>query len=1575
LDEWLTPEASEGLSAEESALALRLSQELERSLDPRELRRRGRTGLTEIVLAGVGLLRSLRSDEIRVRVENPNGHRKGRTVVEVATRDRPFLVDTLRLNLRRLGLRERLLLHPLLPLERDPDGSLLRVEKEGGSAPRDAYLYAEIPLVRDEERRRALEATLVSVYENVKTIVGDHRQMVKALRRHVAEIECAAPNLPGGIERADRLIRFLDWLGGDRFIFFGYRYYQVFGDGNEQSIVASDGSGLGILRDESRSRFTEERSGDDIPSIVRARLADRRLVFYDKSRNDATIHRPGKLDCISVKTIEPDGRVSGFGQFVGLLSYRALRTRGSEISILRERQKKVLAALGVEHHSHTYKIAEEAYDSLPVEVLFQFAISDVTRAVERIVKVTEQGGLGVYLLPDPVSRSFFVSAILPRSRYDESIRRDLEKLLRTKYGATYTDHRVSFLDDEVALIHFFCSAERNLEVGVLNELERDVEERVSGWEDGLEAALLELHPEEPAFALVDEYGSAFPEVYQRATSGGDSVRDVDALERVRAGGIDIELDIQPEPGTDLCRLKVYQQTRPYLTDLLPKLDDFGLRVLDAMLTEVKPASIDSLWIVTFRVDGLSDVNQEANERLLEALRLTLAGRLDVDALHRLVLGVGLDWREINLLRAYFAYAKQLRTSPGKPFTASVLCGNPDATRTLLRLFQVRFDPGLSLNRAEAEADCLNRLKQSRTLIRTAAEDRVFALLANLITSTVRTSYYTDAEDGTLLALKIDPSRVERMPAPRPYAEIFVHSAAMSGIHLRGGPIARGGIRWSDRPSDFRTEVLGLMKTQMVKNGLIVPVGSKGGFVVRGPVSDPRSAVPMAEEQYVRFIRALLSLTDQRVSGEVIPAKCGVRHDGDDPYLVVAPDKGTARFSDLANREAEAAGFWLGDAFASGGSEGYDHKKEGITARGAWVCVQRHFRELGIDVDRETYTAVGIGDMAGDVFGNGMLLARKAKMVAAFNHLHVFLDPAPDPEVAWAERSRLFDGPASGWGDYDTSKISEGGGVFDRSAKEVPLSPQVRQMLDTDAEIVSVEELIRLVLSMPVDLLWNGGIGTYVKAADESHADVGDTANDAVRVDARDLRARVVGEGGNLGFTQLARVEFALGGGRMNTDAVDNSGGVDMSDHEVNFKILAAQAFRGGSITREERNRILTECLGEAVDAVLSNSASQSVCISLDERRALEDPEGLLAATSFLARHAGLDPDLEGLPTPDDVRARAARGGPGYTRPELSVLLGFTKMLAQRLLLESDYPELPIFGDLLRAYFPQPLRERFVKDIAHHPLHREITATVLSNRVVDRAGVMLIPGLVEDLGVSPADAIAGYRIAGMILDAERLRDAVMMQPATEDQRLEVRLQIETAVRAVTRVLLGLERDPPRTQEALERWQRGRGSLKEGLPCESAEVRARVDSATEELCGQGFGLALARELAWLPALVRTLPALPLAERIGAPFDDVVGVWVQIGEATRVGDLLDRLETEGHRGGWDRLAAEALALELIEVQRELTEAAVSRGAGGTDAFLAERSEALERIASTVDRMENSEGPALAPAAFLVQQLRRLC
>jgi glutamate dehydrogenase len=1580
-------EAEEVAKELESELREHLQSRLSELLDQRELRLRSESGLREMVEHALPLIMHAPPGEVRVRVANATIAGSERTILEILLPDQPFLVDTLRLNIRRFGLREIMLTHQGLAIEREFDGSIAHIGSDAVGGGREAYLYAEVPLVGSAKQRAWLEESLRRVYTDLQAVVRDHGRMVRALRAHTADIELAAKGISGGRTRAREIMDFLGWLADENYVFFGYRGYDVSRERGEWSVKVRPSSGLGVMQGPAASRFIDGLSGDEIPELVRKRLSGDELIFFDKSRTTSKIHRDGRLDCMTIKLLDEAGQVSGFGRFVGMLTYKAIGGRGSQLPILRMRKQQVLESIGTEPGSYGHKAAITSFDSLPLEFLFSFELDDIETAIRRILRATETGDVEAAVIPDPQNRSFFVSVILPRSLYRENLRGDIQQLLTEKYRTVHVDHRISFVDEDVALIHFFCSCADNVEPQALDELENDVRERARPWGDRFEAAVLRRSWETRPFELVGEYAPAFLEEYRVFTAPEEAACDVERLERLRGGDVDVELAFIHDDDGDASptvRLKIYRKANPYLTDLLPTIDQFGLCVIDATLTELSCPTYGRFWIVTFRVNKISPqaaIRLADEARITEGLRRALSGEVESGGLNGLILAAGLEWQEVDLLRAYVTYAQQLGSAPRQLIIADTLGRHPAATRALVELFRARFDPDAGGDREDAELRRSAELMQQREQITTAQEDRVFAMLQNLVQATLRTDFFTVSDGGPhRVVLKLDPQRIEQMPAPRPHAEIFVHSARMSGIHLRGGKIARGGVRWSDRLQDFRTEVLGLMKTQMVKNGLIVPVGAKGGFILKTRFDDPLEARAEADLQYAHFIRAMLSVTDDIVAGQIRTPDRVVRHDGDDPYLVVAADKGTAHLSDVANRVAEEAGFWLRDAFASGGSQGYDHRAEGITAKGAWVCVKRHLLELGTDAESEIFSMAGIGDMSGDVFGNGLLLARNAKLLAAFNHQHIFIDPDPDPRRTWKERKRLFELPHSTWRDYDAALISEGGGVFDRDARSIRLSAQARKVIDVSSELVSGEELVRAILRMPVDLLWNGGIGTYVKASSESHAAVGDRANDGVRINGAELRARVVGEGGNLGLTQLARVEYALAGGRINTDALDNSAGVDLSDHEVNFKILLAPRCHAGEMSREERNTVLRGCIEQAGAAVLRHTRLQSRCISMEQLRDQSDTDRLCLAAGFLEKHGGLDPQLEFLPDPEEIRARGTQpqGASGYTRPELALLVGYTKMFVKRELSCCELMDHQAFRPELEAYFAQMLRERFAEEIAGHHLRREITASCLTNYVIDLAGVTLIPELVGVAGVSVGEAIAAYYTCDRLLEAIELRRRIQRQPVAEHVRLSALLRIEESVRAAARAHIGLEAQLCLADQEFLRWSEHVRDLTEIVAAQLSESdRNGVEERASSLTSSGLDRELALEIELLPVIVRTMGVISLALDGDLSLRRAVELHAWIGREARIGWLLDQLAELERHDGWDRIAVESTSLDMLEAQRRLTASLL--GVRGDDeavsCFRARHQKTFGQIEEAVRTIEADGSPSLAALVVLSRQIRRLC
>jgi len=1528
------------MEAKEDALYALVRAELEAALDPAELARRGSDAVHEIALDAAAFAAQRLPEEIRVRVENPGGHRAGRTTVELALADQPFIVDSVRLGFRRLGHRELLLVHPLLALEREADGSVARLGRDEVARTRESFVYAELRQLGSEGERRALQLELERALADARCIVADHALMLARLHEHVANLEACAATLPGGPERARELAAMLRWLEARNFLFMGYRRYQARRGRRGWEVELEPGSGLGLLRGAADSRFAEPGADVPPPPLVGERLDDGRVIFFDKTRSDSTVHRRGRLDSVSLKLLDRDARPTGFGRFVGLLTHRALRMRPSDIPILAARRARVVASLGAEPGSHTYKTALEAYDCLPVEFLFPADQADAARVVGRIVAAAERRKLEVSTVADATNRSFFVSVALPRQLYEERIREEIDALFEREHGVRHIDQRSSFLDDDLALVHFFCGSDRELELARLDRLEGEIAAIVERWEDRFEAALLADQPSDRALRLADAYADAFPESHRVVTSAAEAVLDVRHLERLHGGetAVELGLDFATAYGDSRThRLKIYLRERPYLTALLSVVHQFGIRVIDATSTEVRALARPSLWIVSFRIEPMAPGASSAGEveaRVLDGLRAALGGRVDSDDLNRLILGADLDWRSVDVLRAYLEYARQIGQAQRGAAMRESLVRHPEAARACVRLFRARFDPALGAARDTELAEAERALAAAREPIPSAADDRVFALLENLVQATLRTAFFAQAAPGGPheVAFKLDSHRVRGLPAPAPWVEIFVHSCELVGVHLRGGPIARGGLRWCDRAEDVRSEVLALWRTQMVKNGLIVPAGAKGGFALRRPPEDPAAARADADRLYARFVSALLRLTDDVREGCATPPAGVVRRDGDDPYLVVAADKGTAHLSDVANRKAAEHGFWLGDAFASGGSNGYDHKREAITARGAWLCARRHFAELGRDPDAESFSAIGIGDMSGDVFGNGLLLMPRAKLVAAFDHRHVFVDPDPDPQRAFEERTRLFALPRSSWADYARDALSAGGGVFERGAKRIALSSEARAALGTTAETLSGEELVRAVLRAPVDLLWNGGIGTYVKSSDESHAAAGDRANDAVRVDAREVRARIVAEGGNVGFTQAARVELALAGGRIDTDAIHNAGGVALSDHEVNFKILLAPRAADGSLGPGERNGALRDCAEAADLAVLDACASQSRCLSLDLGRAARDSQRFADAADHLVAHADLDAALERLPARESLRARA------WTRPELAVLLGYTKRWCKRELAASGLPQHPLLASLLRGYFPPALAQRFAHELETHQLRDAITATRLANHVVDRAGVTLLPELTRAVGAPLADVLCAWFSVDQLLEAELARAAA--------STLEGQIAVEDALGQAALIALGLE---GRALFDPEHERRRRAAL--------AELRAKVAADS------------------LPELVRALAVPWIAERSDAPVARAYEIWKDLGARTRIHFLLDRLGQIELGDGWNRAGAAALALEMQRVlaelcQRELAPGTGRRGSRGR-AELDRALVTVEEIAAQVEAGPRSFGPLLV----LSQRIRRLC
>jgi glutamate dehydrogenase len=1512
--------------------------------------------------------------EIRVRAASP-ADRPGRSVIELVQDDRPFIVDTVRLFLRREDRRERVFLHPVLAVRRDAAGELVEIGGERGA--RESLLYVEVsPRVEDPERLSEMETQLGDLMRKVRDVTLDHARMVRAVRELVARVEFAGRILPDGAERAARVCKFLEWLVADHFVFSGFRRYAVRGlaqGGFEVSV--QPGSGLGLFRADAESRFAAPRSGAEVPDELRDILEDPRILVIGKSRLESPIHRPGRLDRIAATEYDDAGQPCGLSILFGLFTSRALRTPGSQVPLLAGRLEQILRAEGAERGSHRHRAILGAFDSVPIEVLLGTDVDGVAALMREIVGSEGSKAARLVLRADRRGRSLYAAVLLPRERYGEDLRVRIRELLEERTGATYVDDRASFIEEGTAVLHYFCTSGAGpLQRPDRGALEAEIQAAAARWEDHFLDALVARFGESGGAELAARYEGAFPQALRVITHPVDAARDVVALEALAASGeaqFSLYFD-RGDPRREVTTLRIHLPEARLLSELLPVVDAFGIRVVDAQQARVQPLDRRGATVETLRVLPLGADQDDLDAiapRLGEALGAVLRGDVESDALNGLVLGAGLDWREVDCVRAYLEYFAQIQSTLTRPFLRTVLLENPLAVRLLVQLHDARFDPELSKPERTAREQWLRRAFEGyRDRIAALNEDRALSGLYSLIEATLRTTFFAASPGPHRIAFKVDPALVPEITPPRPHREIFVHSAQLTGVHLRGGPIARGGLRWSDRSDDLRVEILGLMRTQMLKNGLIVPVGAKGGFVLKRTGLSPGEARALADEQYRVFVASLLDLTDDLgADGSVRPPAGVYCRDGEDPYLVVAADKGTSHLSDSANAVAQARGFWLGDAFASGGSEGYDHKKYAITARGAWECAKHHFAELGVDPERDAFSAIGIGDMSGDVFGNGLLLMRRARLLGAFDHRHVFLDPDPEPERAWAERKRLFDLAGSSWMDYDRSRISGGGGVFDRAAKQIELVPAVRERLGLGPGRISGYDLVRALLALDVDLLWNGGIGTYVKASSESHADAGDRANDAVRIDARQLRARVVAEGGNLGLTQAARIEAALAGVRLETDSVDNSAGVDLSDHEVNYKILLAPLVASGRVAPAARREALLAAAEDACASVLSHNRGQSLALSLDELRSRRDVSFFGRAAEMLCEQAELDPAALRLPDARALAERRARGQ-GLARPELAVLLGVAKLVARRALAESPHAESDYLAPLLASYFPVALREPWPDAPAAHPLRREIAALVATNRLIDAGGVTLVPGLASELGIGPADAAAAALLAEDVIEAPARRELLLSCPAPRASISAALIELDRGVRAVARFLVksgNLELDAGRAARLRTGLAALRAHAAEFLTAADAE---RARAREEELVAEGLPPALAADVAAVPLADRGLNVLCVCER--APVAPLLAarVYARLGERAGIQWVHQRLLEVETTDPWERMALVDLRWEVLDLQRELAERVLGEKPedplAAIEEFLARRAVQVEQVRE----LERQAAAVATPSALVV-------
>ncbi len=1519
-----------------------------------------------------------------------DGWRSPHSVVQFVDEDFPFLVDSIRMALTRRGLGMHLVIHPVLGVQRDGTGRPTGVvpfkdpahpERADGASP-ESFVHVEFDRQGDEDGLKGLEEDLRAVEGDVRAAVEDWPAMLDALEEAARELEAAAGRPPRAEDRPDagqlaESAAFLRWLAGGHFTFLGYREYRLeAGD----CLVAVPGTGLGILGDRRGQGVGAAAAGSGdpppgalsvpagtaTPEVVLAgdvpagRLPGEPLVLT-KALALSTVHRPSHLDYVGVTRYDTQGRRVGERRFLGLYTSVVYQTHPAEIPVVRQRVRGVVERAGFPPASHSGKELRAILETYPRDELFEVTEDELYETAMGICSLQERQRVKLFLRPDRYGRYFSCLVFVPRDRLDTDTERRIQGVLTEALGGASAECQVHLGESVLARLHVmvYLPAPPGPQqpgtgegpggggrAGLAPGPEPDVaviEQRLVAltrtWVDDLRDALVAQLGEGLGLHLFHRYGEGFPPGYRADFPARVAVEDIKRLESLDPEG-DIGIDLyhpsRGAPGT--ARLKIYRTGTPLLVSrLLPRLEHMGVLVSDERPYEVSIGS-DRRWVYDFglRTDQVGQLTSaEAGRRFQEAFLAVWRGEAEDDGFNHLVVQAGLDWRQVSILRAYSRYLRQVGTTLSPAYVQEAVVGHPEVATLLVQLFEARFDPsgqGASPGGAPAAADLVGRARKAIDAVISLDEDRILRSLLSLVLATVRTNAYQEVPGGSpppYLAIKLDPGRVPGMPEPRPMFEIFVYSPRTEGVHLRGGRVARGGIRWSDRREDYRTEILGLMKAQMVKNAVIVPVGSKGGFVVRQPPDDRESLAAEVVASYRTLMSGLLDLTDNLEDGRVVPPPRVVRYDGDDPYLVVAADKGTATFSDIANGIALERGYWLGDAFASGGSTGYDHKAMGITARGAWESVRRHFADLGIDPDNEELTVVGIGDMSGDVFGNGMLLSRHLRLVAAFDHRHIFIDPNPDPEASYRERERMFRLPRSSWADYDQSVISPGGGVYSRAAKSVALSLEAQAALGVDADVLTPDEVVQAILRAPVQLFWNGGIGTFVKATDESHADVGDKHNDSVRINASELRCRVVAEGGNLGFTQRARVEFALSGGRVNTDAIDNSGGVDCSDHEVNLKILLDRIVASGDLTTQARNELLASMAEDVIALVVADNRRQTQALA---NAVAEASEQLDVHRRYIRslEHAGhLNRALEFLPTDEELEERWKSDGgtgkaQGLTSPELAVLLAYTKNLLYEELLASDLPQDPALAGELARYFPAALVERFGDRLDSHPLRREIVANQVCNELVDRQGITFVYRLQEETGASPANLARAWLVGRDVMGAPalwaRLDDAgpELPGPVRTALFLEVRRQVGRA----TRWLLRHRLPPVDVAGEVSFFAPGASELAEALPGLLTEVgwsgsaRAVMGTTADEAVAD-----LTRRVGLLDPLGMVFDLVEVAGDTGEALATVAAVQLVLGERLDLRWLHQQVAALPSSGRWTTLARDALRHDLADQHRAMT------------------------------------------------------
>jgi glutamate dehydrogenase len=1503
---------------------------------------------------------------------------RSESVLEIVNDDMPFLLDSVLSELAERGIAVRFVVHPVFAVTRDAAGRLVAFQgrQHAPGVLRESFIHLHVERIDDETQRAEIVAALEPVLVDVRAAVEDWRAMTARVVDAIADIRANPPPLPVG--EVAEAVQFLDWLLADNFTFLGVRNYVLAEDTGLNPVFET---GLGVMRSRELKVLRGWRGPLEFTPEIRAFLNEPKLLIVTKSAVRSRVHRRVHMDYVGIKRFDRDGKLAGEVRIVGLFTSTAYTRSTRRIPYLRHKVDAVVKRAGFDPDGHSGKALVNVLENYPRDELFQIDEDTLYQFALVVLRLDERPRIRVLPRRDRFNRFVSILVYVPRERYGSGVRKAIGDYLADVYKGRVAAFHPFFPEGALVRVHFIIARyDEDTPNPDRSILERAVEAIVRTWADELADELARRYDAAAARVLLERYRDAFSQGYREVYPPAVAVVDIRIIEGLSPSR-PLAVDFHRRPGDEACCVgfKVWSSGRPIpLSERVPVLENMGFKVVDERTYQIvrKVPDKSDVWfhdMMLERADGRA-VDLDAGKRALETAFLMVMGALaENDGYNALVLAAGLMWREVALVRAISRFLRQTRVPYSQDYMWTTLVKHAAIAADIVRLFAARFDPRVAVAPGECEArekGIAATIEAALAQVESLDEDRILRHFVNAVTSAIRTNFYQIDAAGqpkALIAVKFASRRLTGLPLPKPLYEIFVYSPRVEGVHLRFGKVARGGIRWSDRPQDFRTEVLGLVKAQQVKNAVIVPVGAKGGYV---PKLLPRMIASGATREavaaegaatYELFISTLLDITDNLAGAEVIAPPNVVRHDDDDPYLVVAADKGTATFSDLANAIAQAHGFWLDDAFASGGSAGYDHKKMGITARGAWESVKRHFREMNVNIAQTSFAVVGVGDMSGDVFGNAMLREKTIRLLAAFDHRDIFIDPDPEPERSFAERGRLFNLPRSSWQDYDRSLISTGGGVFARTLKEVPLSPQARALLAISAERPTPQDVMRAILKTPADLLFFGGIGTFVRAAAESDVAAGDRANDAIRVTGAELRAKVIGEGANLGMTQRGRIEAALRGIRLNTDAIDNSAGVNTSDIEVNLKIALATPMRDQRLSRADRNRLLADMTEDVAALVLRNNYLQTLALSLAARRGLEDLGFEQRLMQTLETAGELDRAVEFLPDDMEISERRRRSQ-ALTRPELAVLLAYAKLSLNHELLGSDVPDDRYLGRELGRYFPKLVAEKFPDAIEHHRLRREIIVTQLANSIINRGGPSFMVRIADQTGANPARIAAAFAAVRDSYGMTALNNEIDALDNMIPGALQLELYAAVQDLLLDRVVWFLRNVDFRGGLAAIVAHFGAGiatveaALERALPQAAAlEWKARE----AELSRQGVPDALARRIASLPALVAAPDIVTVAERTGRDIGALAAIYFAAAAFFRLDQIAASARGIVVSDYFDRLALDRALDSIGEAERRLAAAMSVNGAAGATAvetWAAPRKADVERVRMSVNEIANS-------------------